>query len=102
MADRFAATLSNLRSRAALVLARLVSISSLSDRSRAFSALARWICIRYHVSHRVSVHAHAEKKKGIIAVTGLVDPTNMYTRTEAKQRSEERWDIRVQPTLACA
>lgn len=42
-AFRFAATLSSFRSRAALVFARLASISSLSARSRCFSALARWI-----------------------------------------------------------
>lgn len=39
----FAACRSTLRSRAALVFARLASISSLSCLSRAFSALARWI-----------------------------------------------------------
>ena len=44
MACLFAATLSCLRSRAALFFARLASISSLSFSSRAFSALARWIC----------------------------------------------------------
>jgi hypothetical protein len=38
------------RSRAALVLARLASISSLRMRSRCFSALALWICNAYHVS----------------------------------------------------
>ncbi|KAL2156848.1 hypothetical protein VTH06DRAFT_3066 [Thermothelomyces fergusii] len=43
-AFRFAACLSSLRSRAALVRARLASISSLICLSRAFSALARWIC----------------------------------------------------------
>lgn len=42
-AFRFAACLSCLRSRAALVRARLASISSLICLSRAFSALARWI-----------------------------------------------------------
>jgi len=41
-----AACLSILRSRAALVRARLASISSLICLSRAFSALARWICTR--------------------------------------------------------
>lgn len=44
IAFRFAACLSCLRSRAALVRARLASISSLICLSRAFSALARWIC----------------------------------------------------------
>lgn len=44
MAALFAAALSTLRSRAALVLARLASISSCSSLSRCFSALARWIC----------------------------------------------------------
>lgn len=44
MAFRFAVCLSTLRSRAALVFARLASISSFSCLSRAFSALARWIC----------------------------------------------------------
>lgn len=46
MAALFAAALSTLRSRAALVLARLASISSCSSLSRCFSALARWICDR--------------------------------------------------------
>ena len=45
-AVRFAAARSCLRSRAALVLARLASISSFNSRSRCFSALARWICDR--------------------------------------------------------
>lgn len=44
MAARLATTLSCLRSRAALVLARLPSISSLIVLSRAASALALWIC----------------------------------------------------------
>lgn len=44
MAARLASTLSCLRSRAALVLARLPSISSLIVLSRAASALALWIC----------------------------------------------------------
>lgn len=43
MAFLFAVCRSTLRSRAALVFARLASISSLSCLSRAFSALARWI-----------------------------------------------------------
>lgn len=45
MAARLATTLSCLRSRAALVLARLPSISSLIVLSRAASALALWICV---------------------------------------------------------
>lgn len=55
IAVRFAAALSCLRSRAALVFARLASISSLRARSRCFSALARWIYKTPKVSYTVLI-----------------------------------------------
>jgi hypothetical protein len=65
MAARLATTLSCLRSRAALVLARRPSISSLIVLSRAASALALWICAllaqMLQIGSRCNVRAQPER-----------------------------------------